>query len=73
MNAQFGSVRYWLQRSAYLSVPNDIRPFNHKWKFRHYQHNGALRRFVKQLREIADGLEQRLNKIEQQVQEHNQP
>lgn len=73
MTPRRGTVRYYLQRIALLSLPHSVRPFNKSWKFQHYRHDAALRRLVQELRGIAYGLELRLDEIKEKAEEHSQP
>ncbi len=62
MNAQQGSMRYWLQRIKLISLPHGMYPFNNrKWRYKGKRDERAVRSMIKELREIADGLEKRGN------------
>lgn len=62
MSAQHGSMRYWLQNISLISLPHGMYPFNNKkWRYKGKRDERAIRSLIKQLREIANGLEERGN------------
>jgi hypothetical protein len=47
--SHMGSIRNLLCKAAYVRQPDDLRPFNRKWKFDRRQHEDSTRRYAEDL------------------------